>query len=102
MAKTKFDIDNKSQWCPGCGNFAILSAMKNAFVSLDLEQTNHDKADYEKALQLAHMNEESIPTGIIYQAQGISFHERLDVLKNKPLFDCGFAKSQMNDILSQV
>ena len=37
MIKTKFDIDNENQWCPGCGNFAILKAMKKAFISLDLD-----------------------------------------------------------------
>ncbi len=37
MAKTKFDIDNENQWCPGCGNFSILKSMKNAFTALGLE-----------------------------------------------------------------
>ncbi|MCP4673372.1 MAG: 2-oxoacid:ferredoxin oxidoreductase subunit beta [Desulfobacula sp.] len=37
MAKTKFDIENENQWCPGCGNFSILKSMKNAFIDLDLE-----------------------------------------------------------------
>ncbi|MCP3901878.1 MAG: 2-oxoacid ferredoxin oxidoreductase, partial [Desulfobacteraceae bacterium] len=37
MTKTKFDIDNENQWCPGCGNFAILKAMEKAFITLDLD-----------------------------------------------------------------
>ena len=28
--------DYENQWCPGCGNFGILSAMKDALVKLDL------------------------------------------------------------------
>lgn len=28
------DVENK--WCPGCGNFGILSALKNALVALDI------------------------------------------------------------------
>lgn len=68
----------------------------------DLQESGHDKSDYQKALQAAHEGMEKIPTGIIYQAPGTSFHERLDVLKNKTLFDYSFAKSQMNDILVQA
>jgi len=37
MAQTKFDIDNENQWCPGCGNFSILTSMKKAFKVLDFE-----------------------------------------------------------------
>ncbi len=36
MIKTIFDIDNDNQWCPGCGNFSILNAMKKAFATLNL------------------------------------------------------------------
>lgn len=28
--------DYTTTWCPGCGNFSILSSLKNAFVALDL------------------------------------------------------------------
>lgn len=31
-----FNCDYENKWCPGCGNFGILSAMKKAFVALDL------------------------------------------------------------------
>jgi len=31
-----FDNDFEIKWCPGCGNFGILDAMKNAFSNLDL------------------------------------------------------------------
>ena len=27
----------ETAWCPGCGNFQILQAVKQAFVNLDLE-----------------------------------------------------------------
>jgi len=31
-----FNIDEKPTWCPGCGDFAILAALKGAFAGLDL------------------------------------------------------------------
>ncbi len=31
-----YDNDFENKWCPGCGNFLILSAMKEAFAQLDL------------------------------------------------------------------
>lgn len=68
----------------------------------DIADSEHDASDYESALQVAHMGMDKIPTGVIYQAEGTSFHERLDVLKKSSLFDYGFAKSQMNDILCQA
>jgi len=45
MRKTMVDIndfysDYENKWCPGCGNFGILSAMKKAFVKLDLPPRN--------------------------------------------------------------
>ena len=29
-----FDSDDPIAWCPGCGNFSILKALKQAFVEL--------------------------------------------------------------------
>jgi 2-oxoglutarate/2-oxoacid ferredoxin oxidoreductase subunit beta len=31
-----YESDYENQWCPGCGNFGILSAMKDALVKLNL------------------------------------------------------------------
>ena len=31
-----YDSDSENKWCPGCGNFAILTSMKEAFVKLNL------------------------------------------------------------------
>jgi len=31
-----YDSDYENKWCPGCGNFGILAAMKDAFAHLDL------------------------------------------------------------------
>ncbi|MFH2064192.1 MAG: 2-oxoacid:ferredoxin oxidoreductase subunit beta [Pseudomonadota bacterium] len=31
-----FDCTYENKWCPGCGNFGILSSMKEAFAALDL------------------------------------------------------------------
>jgi len=37
MADTDiYDSDYENQWCPGCGNFGILSALKDALVELGL------------------------------------------------------------------
>lgn len=33
-----YDIDNRNDWCPGCGNFGMLKAMKRALAELDLSQ----------------------------------------------------------------
>ena len=35
---TRNDFENsyENKWCPGCGNFAILDSMKDAFVAMDL------------------------------------------------------------------
>ncbi|WP_022666995.1 2-oxoacid:ferredoxin oxidoreductase subunit beta [Desulfospira joergensenii] len=35
-AKKIFDNDYANQWCPGCGNFGILNAMKTALADQDL------------------------------------------------------------------
>lgn len=41
MAKIdNFQTPYKITWCPGCGNFAILQALKNAFLELGLEPDN--------------------------------------------------------------
>ena len=68
----------------------------------DLKETGHDPADYEKALKVAHMGEDKIPTGVIYKAHTLAFHERFDVLKKKPLFDYNFDKPRMDEILARA
>lgn len=70
--------------------------------AFDLKDTGHDWSDYEKALQVVHMGEDKIPTGIIYKASGIPFHDRLSVLEKKPLFEYSFDKTAMDDILARV
>jgi 2-oxoglutarate/2-oxoacid ferredoxin oxidoreductase subunit beta len=37
MTQTKYDIDNETQWCPGCGDYAIIDAMKQAFTTLKID-----------------------------------------------------------------
>jgi 2-oxoglutarate ferredoxin oxidoreductase subunit beta len=34
----ELDTPKKNTWCPGCGNFGILSTVKSAFVELGLER----------------------------------------------------------------
>lgn len=36
MKTSPFDNQKENTWCPGCGNFAILSSMKSAFEELNL------------------------------------------------------------------
>ena len=38
--KQSFDCDFENKWCPGCGNFMILAAMKTALAGLDLAPEN--------------------------------------------------------------
>lgn len=35
--RTRFNTEGKPNWCPGCGNFGILSALKSALLALDLD-----------------------------------------------------------------
>jgi 2-oxoglutarate ferredoxin oxidoreductase subunit beta len=35
MNKTNLDLPTKNTWCPGCGNFGILQAIKNAITNLE-------------------------------------------------------------------
>ena len=38
MAQTIFDVRNADiAWCPGCGNYSILIAMKRAFSELEID-----------------------------------------------------------------
>jgi 2-oxoglutarate ferredoxin oxidoreductase subunit beta len=36
LTKEDFFCDFENKWCPGCGNFQILDAMKEAFIEMDL------------------------------------------------------------------
>jgi 2-oxoglutarate ferredoxin oxidoreductase subunit beta len=36
LTHTDFESNYKSHWCPGCGNFGILAAMKEALAALDI------------------------------------------------------------------
>lgn len=40
MKQEDYNTPNKPVWCPGCGNFGILIAVKQAFASLELEKHN--------------------------------------------------------------
>ena len=35
MNKANLDLPTKNTWCPGCGNFGILQAIKNAISILE-------------------------------------------------------------------
>ncbi len=68
----------------------------------DLVQQGHDVTNFQRALALSLMDEEKIPTGIIYKKKKSCFHEKLAVLKHMPLVEYPFAKGQIGDILSQA
>lgn len=68
----------------------------------DLEEEKHDSSDYEKALKVAHMGKEKLPTGVIYKKPGIAFHEKLDVLKKQSLFSYKFAQSKIRKIFDRI
>ncbi len=65
----------------------------------DLKDRDHDDSDYEKALQIVHNQEDEIPTGIIYKKPGVPFHERVEVLKERPLIEHSFKENQLKEIL---
>ncbi len=67
----------------------------------DLKETGHDSADYEKALKAAHAGEDHLPTGVFYKTGGTPFHERLAVLKKKPLLEQPFDKTEINKIIAE-
>ena len=38
MDSKDFDVKEKIQWCPGCGNFGLIAALKGAMADLELKQ----------------------------------------------------------------
>ncbi len=38
MDSKDFDVKEKNQWCPGCGNFGLIAALKGAMADLELKQ----------------------------------------------------------------
>jgi 2-oxoglutarate ferredoxin oxidoreductase subunit beta len=38
IALVEFNVKERSQWCPGCGDFGIVAAMKGALAELDIAQ----------------------------------------------------------------
>ena len=36
LTHTDFESNYENHWCPGCGNFGILAAMKEALAALDI------------------------------------------------------------------
>ena len=43
MPKKELNLNTKNTWCPGCGNFPILTAFKNAISSLIKEGTKEEE-----------------------------------------------------------
>ena len=40
MNNYEFQITKETAWCPGCGNFGIRSALKQALDELDIDQND--------------------------------------------------------------
>jgi 2-oxoglutarate ferredoxin oxidoreductase subunit beta len=54
----------------------------------DLEEKGHDPSNFKGAVGLALKDEEKeIPLGVLYEKDTLSFHERIEVLKDSNLFD---------------
>ncbi|SLM28634.1 Pyruvate ferredoxin/flavodoxin oxidoreductase, beta subunit [Desulfamplus magnetovallimortis] len=51
----------------------------------DLDGESHDPSDISAAFQRAMEWGDKIPTGIIYEKESVPFHQRVPVLKEKPL-----------------
>ena len=41
LTNKDFTTDQEVRWCPGCGDYAILSAMKKALPKLDHKKENY-------------------------------------------------------------
>ncbi len=48
---------------------------------------SHDPGDFAKAMGLAMEWGDKIPTGILYEKEGVPFHQRIKELSEKPLID---------------
>lgn len=68
----------------------------------DLAGNDHDPGDLKAALDVALQENDKLATGILYQVKGESFHEQIDILDSKALYEYPFAKEQMNDILGNI
>lgn len=69
----------------------------------DLAEAGHDPGDLSAALTIAVGDgTDRIPTGIIYQQEGVAFHQRLAQLQKGALVDYPFARDQMSAILTQA
>ncbi len=66
-----------------------------------LDESGHDYSNYEQALKVALNREDTLPTGIIFKKRGVPFNERLEVLKNKPLYKYNFDQSKISKILDR-
>lgn len=101
-----FSMIDICQPCVSFNKFNTRSWYKKRIFRLDENYDDkglkHDPHDYYRALKLAHMGEDKIPTGIIYLKPGIAFHERIEVLKEKPLCEYDFAEAQINRIINNL
>ncbi len=95
-----FSMVNIYQPCVSFNKINTLSWYKSRV--FDLNDTDHDPEDYDKALQTVHNKDSKIPTGIIYRNRGVPFHERLDVLKKRPLLKHKFGKAELENIFSNA
>lgn len=68
----------------------------------DLKKTGHDASDLSSALSIAQMENDKIPTGVIFHKETVPFHDKVSNLKNKSLIEYGFSKPKMNDILDKI
>ena len=65
-------------WCPGCGNFAILKALKEALAELDLDPTQVVLAETEQGRGILGVVDGASPLGVEDEA-GIAW--RHDILR---------------------
>jgi len=52
-----------------------------------LEDTGHDPSDYDKALAAAKLDDDKIPTGVLFQVDRETYYDQLPALKETPLVE---------------
>ncbi len=68
----------------------------------DLFETDHDQANYEKALELSREYDEKIPIGILYKKEKPTFTDRIGNLDKGPLISRSYDPGRLDSLLSSL
>lgn len=68
----------------------------------DLFETDHDQANYEKALELSREYDEKIPIGVLYKKEKPTFTDRIGNLDKGPLISRSYDPGRLDSLLSSL